>query len=156
MKSHDASFLVIGYGNELRGDDAVGPFVARAIEQKKLPGVHVLVCQQLTPEIADDVARAGAVVFVDASVDAREVQVHDVAPAAGANAINHSNTPAATLALAEAAFHRAPRAWWITIPITALEFSRDLSPLAREGAAIAIRHIKGLAMYSAARAPVAA
>ncbi len=69
-------FLVIGYGNTLRGDDGVGPRVVEAIEKLNLPGVRTLVCQQLSPEYADPVSRAHTVVFVDAAVDApREVQL---------------------------------------------------------------------------------
>ena len=43
--SHPADsrdFLVIGYGNTLRGDDGVGPRVAEAIEKLNLPGVRTL------------------------------------------------------------------------------------------------------------------
>ena len=49
-------FLVIGYGNTLRGDDGVGPRVAEAIEKLNLPGVRTLVCQQLSPEHADPIS----------------------------------------------------------------------------------------------------
>jgi len=38
----DARVVVIGIGNELLGDDGVGILVARAIEQRHLPGVRVL------------------------------------------------------------------------------------------------------------------
>ena len=34
--------VVIGLGNEFRGDDAVGLFIARRIREKKLPGVRVI------------------------------------------------------------------------------------------------------------------
>ena len=54
----DANLLVIGYGNVLRHDDGVGPRVAEAIEELNLPGVRTLVCQQLSPEHAEPVARA--------------------------------------------------------------------------------------------------
>ena len=69
-------FLVIGYGNTLRGDDGVGPRVAEAIHQLALPGVRALVCPMLTPELADPISRAHTVIFVDAAVDApKEVQL---------------------------------------------------------------------------------
>lgn len=35
--------IVIGVGNELRGDDATGVIVAREIEKKKLPGVRTTI-----------------------------------------------------------------------------------------------------------------
>src|ERR1043165_3956952 len=60
--------LVIGYGNELRGDDAAGPEVARSIAELQLPGVEVLVRPILTPELADNVAQAATVIFVDAGM----------------------------------------------------------------------------------------
>jgi len=44
--------LLIGYGNELRGDDAIGPLVARALAELRLPGTQVLALTQLTPELA--------------------------------------------------------------------------------------------------------
>ena len=50
--------LVIGYGNELRGDDAVGPLVARTAESWQRPGLRALAVQQLTPELAEDIAGA--------------------------------------------------------------------------------------------------
>ena len=62
--------LVIGYGNELRGDDAAGPRVAAAVEQWQLPGVRVLILHQLTPELADPIASSGLVIFVDAALEA--------------------------------------------------------------------------------------
>lgn len=42
MNAHDASaILVIGVGNEYRGDDGVGPYVARQIDGLKLPKVAI-------------------------------------------------------------------------------------------------------------------
>lgn len=60
--------LVIGYGNELRGDDGVGPKVAEAVEAWKLAGVSVLALRQLTPELAADLAVVRRVIFVDAAL----------------------------------------------------------------------------------------
>ena len=69
-------FLIIGYGNTLRGDDGVGPRVAETVAALNLPGVRALVCPMLMPEIADPISRAHTVIFVDAAVDApREVQL---------------------------------------------------------------------------------
>ena len=64
----ETELLVIGYGNSLRRDDGVGPRVAEAIEELQLPGVRTLVCQLLTPEFADPIARARRVIFVDAEI----------------------------------------------------------------------------------------
>ena len=58
--------LVIGYGNELRRDDGLGPRVAASLAG---PGVRALAVRQLTPELAEEVATARLVVFVDARVN---------------------------------------------------------------------------------------
>lgn len=39
--SSKPKFLVIGVGNEFRGDDGVGPFVAQALQAKLLPNTTV-------------------------------------------------------------------------------------------------------------------
>ena len=59
--------LVIGYGNALRGDDAVGLRAAeRLAADGRLPGARIDACHQLTPELAADIAAARLVVLVDA------------------------------------------------------------------------------------------
>ena len=61
--------LIIGYGNLLRGDDAVGCRAAYELEQlfRDDPDVEVIASQQLTPEMADDVAGSDFVLFLDAA-----------------------------------------------------------------------------------------
>src|SRR6516162_5819563 len=61
--------LVIGFGNTLRGDDGVGPHVAGIVASWELPGLRSMVATQLTPELAEPVAAAERVVFVDARLD---------------------------------------------------------------------------------------
>ena len=60
--------LVIGYGNELRRDDGLGPQAARAVAGWGMPGVLALSCHQLTPELAEIVADAEEALFIDAAV----------------------------------------------------------------------------------------
>ena len=57
--------LVIGIGNALRGDDGVGGWLAQRAEQW-LPAVQLRTVQQLTPELAEDMAAAARVLFIDA------------------------------------------------------------------------------------------
>ena len=138
-----AGFLVIGYGNTLRGDDGVGPRVAEAIEKLKLPGVRTLVCQQLSPEYADPVSRAHTVVFVDAAVDApREVQFRKLEPGESSQLMAHAADPRTMLALARDVFGHAPRAWWLTIPAVKLDFSETLTPEAQRGFVEAVEKIQ--------------
>ena len=89
---HD--LLVVGYGNELRCDDGVGPKVAAALQEMKLPGVRTITCHQLTPELAEPVSQARRVVFVDAAVDAAAgIQWRELRPAATGRIMAHAAAP---------------------------------------------------------------
>lgn len=143
--SLEAELLVIGYGNTLRGDDGVGPRVAEAVEALRLPGVRTFTCQQLSPEHAELIARAGRVVFVDAAVDApREVQLRPLAPNESSQLMAHAADPRTMLALARDVFGHAPKAWWLTIPAVNLEFGESLSPAAERGCHEAVEKIRAL------------
>ena len=137
--------LVIGYGNELRCDDGVGPRVAAAVDALHLPGVGTLICQQLSPEHAEPVSQARVVVFVDAAVDApREVQFRKLEPAGSSQLMAHAADPRTMLALARDVYGRTPEAWWLTIPAVKLGFGEDLSPEAQRGFEEAVEKIKAL------------
>jgi hydrogenase maturation protease len=100
-----AGILVIGYGNLLRGDDAVGCRVAQELAQlfHGDPEIDVIASPQLTPEIADDISRSGFVLFVDASDGeaAGTIRRRRVAPESLPGGFTHSLTPSALLSAAE-------------------------------------------------------
>lgn len=144
--------LIIGYGNTLRSDDGVGPKVAEAAAGLNLPGARTLSCGLLTPELADPVAHADAVVFVDAAIDApREVQLRQLQAAESSQLLAHAADPRTLLALARDVFGHAPPAWWLTIPAENLSIGEELSPRAQRGFETAMEMLKTLA-----RQPVAA
>lgn len=64
---------MLGVGNDLRGDDAAGPAVARALEPQLARAGRsrwrVMVVHGLTPELTDDLAAVARVYFVDAAAD---------------------------------------------------------------------------------------
>src|SRR5262252_5809029 len=131
--------LVIGYGNELRRDDGVGPKIANEVAKWKLPGVQVLACQQLTPELADPIASAARVLFVDAAVGVLgPVQLLHIEPDEISQVMTHATNPRSLLALARQAFGRCPPASWLTIPVEDVDFGEELSPLARNGSVSAL------------------
>jgi hydrogenase maturation protease len=145
MKSSGTSnLLVIGYGNTLRRDDGVGVRVAERVEAIGLPGVRTLVSPQLTPEMADEISKAGAVVFVDASAEGprAHVSLRHVAPAESSRVLTHTEDPGTLLALARDVFGRAPPAWALTVPAEAIGFGEELSPVARGGLAKAVKRLR--------------
>jgi len=137
--------LVIGYGNTLRSDDAVGRRVAEALQELRLPGVRVLSCYLLTPELADPISKARRVVFVDASVQFSETaQLRAVEPAECSPILAHTAEPGTLLALARDLFGSTAQAWWLTIPVSNMELGEALSQKAREGVRMALEKIRQL------------
>ena len=138
--------LIIGYGNTLRSDDGVGPRLVEAVGSRRLPQVRTLICQQLSPEHSSLVALAGAVIFVDAAVDAPSaVQWREIKPGPAAQLFAHSADPRTLLAFARDVFGQVPQAWWLTIPAVNLEFGEELSPVTEAGYHEALENIQVLA-----------
>ena len=143
LQNAPAGLLIIGYGNTLRQDDGVGPKVAEAVAALGLPGVRTLAAPLLTPELAEQVSRARAVIFVDAAVDApREVQMRKLAPAESSQVIAHAASPATLLALARDVFGHAPEGWWLTIPAEDLGIGEEFSTLAQRGFETAVQEVR--------------
>ncbi len=105
--------LILACGNTLRGDDGVGPWLAAWAEEKfqPNPAVRVLSRQQWTPELAEDIACAESVLFIDCSVDSApgSVSLIPVAPAANTQglATHHQGAPE-LLALARELYGSLP------------------------------------------------
>ena len=134
---------VVGYGNELRSDDGAGPAVARAVAAWEQPGVCGLACHQLTPELAEPLARAAGVIFVDAAVgEDAAPRIRELVPAEDAPFGSHTMHPGALLALARRLFGRAPPAWLVTLPVANLDHGDTLSPTARAGVEWALGEIR--------------
>lgn len=136
-----ASRLVIGIGNPLRGDDGVGALLAEqaAMLTAAEPGGPVAVrsVQQLTPELAEELARLEAVLFIDAWLAPAGAlpQLIEVS-SAGSNGESHTAgapgshqlAPAALLAVSQALYGRAPEAQLLLVPAQAFEHGMVLSP----------------------------
>lgn len=111
-----ARVLLIGYGNSLRGDDALGPLAVERLRQL-LPDAEFVSCHQLAPELAERLAHCELAILVDASVDgeAGAVRAQRLTPeATGAASLTHHVRPAALLGLAEMLYGRAPEAMLVT------------------------------------------
>jgi hydrogenase maturation protease len=151
----NAKVLVIGYGNELRRDDGAGPAVARAVARGGEEGVRAVAVPQLMPELAEAVAGAGRVIFVDARVGTEGgVRVQPVSPAVGSAAWGHTSDPGWLLALAEAVFDTAPEAWLVTVSAADFAFGVGLSETARAALAEATEQVRQLAAGPGRAAPL--
>jgi hydrogenase maturation protease len=138
--------LVIGYGNELRRDDGLGPHVAAAIAAARYPAVRVMTCCQLQPELAADLAEARLVLFVDASAapGRSRVELRRITADETTDWSTHTGDPRALLALTHAVYSRSPEAWWVMVPGEDFAFGEELSPRAQDRAREAIDLIAAL------------
>lgn len=108
--------LLIGYGNQGRGDDGLGPVFAARIEARRLPGLAVDADYQLTVEHALAVASAERVVFADAAIGSDTPFFFEPVEAAEkAEIASHSLTPTAVLSLARTLYGHAPEAFVLGI-----------------------------------------
>jgi len=142
---HKFEILVIGCGNELRGDDAVGPKTAAMVAEWHLPGIRAMVCQQFSPDLAVPIAASRRVVFIDSAVEpSGNVTLREVRPAKSQSG-NGVPGPRTLLRLADEIFGRAPSAFWLTIPIENVNVGQNLSTRARDGMQTALEKIRTLA-----------
>jgi len=128
--------LIIAYGNPLRGDDGVAWRAAELLSQAGLPpGVEILTCHQLTPELAPAVSEAAGVLFVDAarSGPPGEVMTAAIEPQAQPSSFTHEFFPASILQLARELYGRAPQAFAVSLCGRCFDHGEDLSPEASAG-----------------------
>jgi hydrogenase maturation protease len=131
------SVLLIGIGNPLRGDDGAGALLAERMAQlfaARGLHVHLRIVQQLTPELALDIAAAeiDAVIFNDVAAtqlpnDAIHVSWLDAGAASAS--FSHHVAPATLLAYASALYGRCPTAWLVTVPGEVFAIGAPISPL---------------------------
>lgn len=144
LQTQNKSFLVIGYGNDLRSDDGIGPRVAAEVEAWSMPNVKSLAVHQLTPEIADTIKDVYGVIFVDACQlpDVQEVQVLTIEAEETGKSMTHNVDPRSLLALSQTLYNSHPHAWCINVPAINFEMGETLSPVAEQGVSQALEKIK--------------
>ncbi|MDZ8189347.1 MAG: hydrogenase maturation protease [Nostoc sp. ChiSLP02] len=136
----NCNVIAIGYGNELRSDDGIGQQVAKTLQ---LSNVKSLPVQQLTPELAQNLAHADLAIFIDACINYQsfEVQVEALSPTSFKTIAGHIGEPRSLLALTQAIYGYCPPSWWIKVPGVNFELGCSLSPIAETGVAIALQKI---------------
>ena len=125
--------LILACGNTLRSDDGVGPWLAAWAEERFAaePAVRVISRHQWTPDIAEEIAQAEGVVFVDCAVDASpgDVRIARVqpAPALPGLATHHLGAPE-LLALSQELYSSLPgTAMLLTIGAGSTELGETFS-----------------------------
>ena len=141
------NFLVIGYGNTLRSDDGAGQRVAEKIGEWKLPGVRSIAVHQLTPELAENIAQADTVIFVDAIAtkdNSVSVKLQKLEAEAENTSLGHSCNPRSLLSLTKILYGKVTKAYWVLIPAVNFDFGEEFSSLTERGIDIALNQIKNI------------
>ena len=133
--------LIIGYGNPLRQDDGLG-WRAAELVQESGASAEVIVCHQLTPELALRLESAPVAIFLDAAIDQApgEIRFRHVTPASGWSSAHHM-TPDHLLGLAEELRQPAGAATLITGGAFQTDASEQLTPGAELCARRMARHV---------------
>jgi hydrogenase maturation protease len=124
------TLLIIGYGNPLRGDDGIGWHAARLLESH-FPMAQVLLCHQLTPELAVQISNAERVIFIDASAvgDVGTYALQPVFPMAEGGTLTHIVSPSTLLSLTQGLYGAFPETLLVSVPGASFDYSETLSPL---------------------------
>lgn len=138
MSAPRISCLILACGNPLRGDDGIGPWLAAWAEDRfpRQPGLQIISRQQWTPELSQDIARADAVLFLDASVENAPgaLQFAPVEPSEEKTPFaTHHLSAAQLLSLCRELYSSQPRhALLLTVGVGSTELGREFSPTLKE------------------------
>jgi len=137
-----ARVLLVGIGNDLRGDDGAGPRVAEALEGRCHWDVRIV--HGLTPELIDALNACDVALFVDADADPTLLRPtwrrHPDAllpPDGGGPVFGHSLDVPTLLAMSACLYGRRPQAATLSLPARDFSLGESLTPLAAEGVAVA-------------------
>lgn len=122
--------LVIGYGNPLRTDDAIGQRMAQMMAQRlDDEALRMITAYQLTPELMEPISQARLVIFIDARVGTMtgKVSWENVEPEIGAGAFTHHVSPATLLGASHDLYGGMPTGILISIIGSDFEYGSELS-----------------------------
>jgi hydrogenase maturation protease len=136
--------LVIGFGNVYRRDDGAGFALINAVRERlgrpplgldddgyddRGHQVDTLLLHQLVPELAEEIAPYGLVVFVDAHVGQIPELIHEeeLEVCYRSTTVTHTLHPCSVLALTQELHGRSPRGVLLSVRGYDFEFGEGLS-----------------------------
>lgn len=141
----DTPVLVIGYGNELRGDDGAGPAAAVVLRDELPPEkAEVLAVHQLLPELSDRISRSRLAIFIDADWKTAAGQVHKKRLKPGHDsdhAMGHHQSPEHLLEMADKLYGHAPPAILFQVGAADFGFQHGLSEPVRQAIPQVVREV---------------
>lgn len=138
MISKPIRCLILACGNTLRGDDGIGPVLGEWAEERFAdnPGVRTISSHQWTPDMAEDVAAAETVLFIDCALDQAPGQVllRELSPAPiKPGLVTHHLGAPELLHTAQTLYGQQPRrALLLTIGAGSIDLGEELSRAVRD------------------------
>ncbi|MGQ9830303.1 MAG: hydrogenase maturation protease [Thermochromatium sp.] len=129
-----AKTLIIGYGNPIRGDDAIGPLAIERLVERGLPvGVDAIARHGLTAELVTELVAYQRAIFIDAvtSGEPGTVQARRLEPEVQARStIAHVLDPSELLAWCRQLYGQTPETYLITVAGACFDYAYyQLSPV---------------------------
>ena len=130
----DQKILLIGIGNNCRGDDGLGWKFVELVEAMGLDFIHCEYRYQLQVEDAAIVSEYDTVYFVDASYERLMdgFTVRPCTPSAEEQFSTHTQSPEAILGLANSLYQKKPEAFILAIAGETWELETSLSEVAEK------------------------
>jgi hydrogenase maturation protease len=127
-----ATVLIVGYGNPLRSDDALGWHACKLLEREFVcQSAQIIACHQLTPELAEPLSQCRQAVFIDADATGipGAIRLRTVRAEVPTGLLfTHTCTPSGLLAIALQLYGHMPVAILITVSGQCFELGDTLSP----------------------------
>jgi len=147
LEQKTTEILIIGYGNTLRSDDAIGQKVAEEVETWQIPTVRSIYLHQLTPELTLEMTTAKKVIFIDAikmTDKITEIELKKVTAIKENNSFTHQINPQSLLYLTQQLYQQNPEVFWLIIPVINFDFGEEFSPIAKQNFDLALIKLKEL------------
>lgn len=133
-------FLIVGCGDPLQGDAAVGQLVAMTVSSWGLSSVESMMVEQLDTNLIGNLAKADYVIFIKPCAEANPAQTTQVCPvfikdpnSETIHVAGNQCSPETLLLLAQKIHNHCPQSWLIKIPTADFEAGRKLSSTAQTG-----------------------
>ena len=130
-----ARVLIIGYGNAVRSDDALGIHAAHALGDyyRDRADVRTIPTSQLSWELAEDLSQADFVLFLDASVAEAPGTIveEDIDSRSSTTELTHHCTPGALLITSVQLYGKAPCVVSLTMVGSSFDVGVGLSQLVK-------------------------
>ena len=139
------SVLIIAYGNPLRCDDGVAWRVADEIRRANSAAATLCV-HQLTPELAEDISRTSAVIFIDSSHSGvpGEVRCNAVHADRSSETCSHSLAPDQLLSICNQLYAVEPCGFLVSIAGECFDHGEILSASVMSALPQAVAAVKKL------------